>query len=216
MPFTSNTPSVSVRNVSPSLHQRELERTPLLELLVLLGVPRRAARVASQQPLARLLVSDNPHVGARARAAAELARRLASADDVRVRLASPYAIAAYVAPQLTHLLFERFVVLSLDPRNTLLALDTVAEGSLDSCTVDPRLVFDAALRAGAAGIVLVHNHPSGSAEPSTPDIATSRRLAQVGKALSVRVLDSIVVAGHAYVSLAERNLLEGSSVAALG
>ena len=216
MPFTSNTPSVSVRNVSPSLHQRELERTPLLELLVMLGVPRRAARVASQQPLARLLVSDNPHVGARARAAAELARRLASADDVRVRLASPYAIAAYVAPQLTHLLFERFVVLSLDSRNTLLAMDTVAEGSLDSCTVDPRLVFDAALRAGAAGIVLVHNHPSGSAEPSTPDIATSRRLAQVGKALSMRVLDSIVVAGDAYVSLAERHLLESSSTAALG
>lgn len=216
MPFASNSPSVSVRSSSPSLHQRELERTPLLELLVMLGVPRRAARVASQQPLARLLVSDNPHVGARARAAAELARRLAAADDVRVRLASPYAIAAYVAPQLTHLLFERFVVLSLDPRNTLLAMDTVAEGSLDSCTVDPRLVFDAALRAGAAGIVLVHNHPSGSAEPSTPDIATSRRLAQVGKALSVRVLDSIVVAGHAYVSLAERNLLESSSLAALG
>lgn len=216
MPFASNAPSVFVRNSSPSLHQRELERTPLLELLVLLGVPRRAARMASQQPLTRLLLSDNPHVGVRARAAAEFARRLASADDARVRLASPYAIAAYVAPQLTHLLFERFVVLSLDPRNMLLAMDTVAEGSLDSCTVDPRLVFDAALRAGASGIVLVHNHPSGSAEPSTPDIATSRRLAQVGKALSVRVLDSIVVAGHAYVSLAERNLLESSSVAALG
>lgn len=216
MPFASNTPSVSVRSPSPSLHQRELERTPLLELLVLLGVPRRAARVASQQPVARLLVSDNPQVGARARAAAELTRRLTSQADARVRLTTPYALAAYVAPQLAHLLFERFVVLSLDSRNTLLAMDTVAEGSLNSCTVDPRLVFDAALRAGAAGIVLVHNHPSGSAEPSTPDIATSRRLAQVGKALSVRVLDSIVVAGHAYVSLAERNLLESSSMAALG
>lgn len=211
MPFASDIPSVPVRSSSPSLHQRELERTPLLELLVLLGVPRRAARVASQQPLARLLVSDNPQVAARARAAAELTRRLTSQVDERVRLTTPHALAAYVAPQLAHLLFERFVVLSLDSRNTLLAMDTVAEGSLDSCTVDPRLVFDAALRAGAAGIVLVHNHPSGSAEPSTPDIATSRRLAQVGKALSVRVLDSIVVAGDTFSSLAERHLLESSS-----
>lgn len=216
MPFASNNPLVPVRSSSPSLHQRELERTPLHELLVLLGVPRRAAREASQQPLARLLVSANPQVASRARAAAELTRRLTSPADERVRLTSPYSLAAYVAPQLSHLLFERFVVLSLDSRNALLAVDTVAEGSLDSCTVDPRLVFDAALRAGAAGIVLVHNHPSGSAEPSSADIATSRRLAQVGKALSLRVLDSIVVAGTAYVSLAERQLLEHSSFAALG
>lgn len=216
MPFASNSPTESVRSSSPSLHQRELERTSLLDLLVLLGVPRRAARVASQQPVARLLASNNPHVGARARAAAELTRRLTSQAEERVRLTTPNALAAHVAPHLSHLLFERFVVLSLDSRNTLLAMDTVAEGSLDSCTVDPRLVFDASLRAGAAGIVLVHNHPSGSAEPSTPDIATSRRLAQVGKALSMRVLDSIVVAGDAYVSLAERHLLESSSMAALG
>ena len=216
MPFASNIPLVPVRSSSPSLHQRELERIPLHELLVLLGVPRRAAREASQQPLARLLVSDNPQVAARARAAAELNRRLTSHADERVRLTSPYSLAAYVAPQLSHLLFERFVVLSLDSRNTLLAMDTVAEGSLDSCIVDPRLVFDAGLRAGAAGIVLVHNHQSGSAEPSSADIATSRRLAHVGKALSLRVLDSIVVAGAAYVSLAERQLLEHSSMAALG
>jgi DNA repair protein RadC len=113
-------------------------------------------------------------------------------------------------------LFERFVVLSLDSRNTLLAMDIVADGGVDSCSVDPRLVFDAALRAGAVAIVVVHNHPSGSAEPSLPDISTSRRLAQVGKALSVRVLDSIVVVRDSYVSLAERRLLDQSTLAALG
>lgn len=215
MPLASNV-STPVRDSSPPLHQRELERTPLHELLALLGVPRRAARQAGQQPLSRLLVSSNAQVAARARAALELACRLNSHANERVRLATPGATPAYVAPQLEHLLFERFVVLSLDSRNTLLAMDTVAEGSVDSCTVDPRLVFDAALRAGAAGIVVVHNHPSGTAEPSLADISTSRRLAQVGKALSLRLLDSIVVARDAFVSLAERRLLDPSLTTGLG
>ena len=216
MPFTSNAPSMRASTSSPLLHQRELERTPLHELLVLLGVPRRAAREASQQSLSRLLVSSNPRVGDAARAALELSRRLHTSREQSQTLTTPAAIAAYVSPQLSHLLFERFVVLSLDSRNTLLAMDTVADGGVDSCSVDPRLVFDAALRAGAVAIVVVHNHPSGSAEPSLPDISTSRRLAQVGKALSVRVLDSIVVARDTYVSLAERRLLDQSTLAALG
>ena len=216
MPFTSNTPSMRASASSPLLHQRELERTPLHELLVLLGVPRRAAREASQQSLSRLLVSSNTRGGDAARAALEGSRLLHTSREQLQTLTTPAAIAAYVSPQLSHLLFERFVVLSLDSRNTLLAMDIVADGGPDSCTVDPRLVFDAALRAGAVAIVVVHNHPSGSAEPSLPDISTSRRLAQVGKALSVRVLDSIVVARDTYVSLAERRLLDQSTLAALG
>jgi DNA repair protein RadC len=72
--------------------------------------------------------------------------------------------------------------------------------------VHPRDVFYPAIKANAASIILVHNHPSGDPEPSTDDIELTNRLSDAGKLLGIAVLDHLVVAKRGYVSLKERGI----------
>jgi DNA repair protein RadC len=98
---------------------------------------------------------------------------------------------------------EVFVVLLLDGRNQVLGFNTVSVGSLTTALVHPREVFKAAILANAAAVILVHNHPSGSAEPSAEDHALTARLEQAGELLGIRVVDHIVVGDGQYRSKAE-------------
>lgn len=70
-------------------------------------------------------------------------------------------------------------------------------------------MFSAALKADATGIVLAHNHPSGSPEPSSQDVALTRQLREAGRTLCIRVLDHIVLGANSHVSLLARGLLLG-------
>jgi DNA repair protein RadC len=140
------------------------------------------------------------------RAALELSRRFQLAEEERPRLSTPSDIYRHLRPQLEHLPVERFVVLSLDARNTLLGVDTVGEGSVDQCMVDPRHVFRAVLSRNATGFVLAHNHPSGSAEPSVLDVSLTRQLQTAAGPLCLKLLDHIVVGANSYVSMLARGL----------
>jgi len=80
-------------------------------------------------------------------------------------------------------------------------------GLLDSAQIHPREVFADAIADRAAGVILVHNHPSGSLEPSPEDIAITRRLVQAGEILGIPVLDHVIVGPSGYLSLKERGLL---------
>jgi DNA repair protein RadC len=141
------------------------------------------------------------------RASFEVAKRFRVGADERPRLETPHAIAEFLMPELSHLSHERFVVLALNSRNVLLKQVTVADGSVDQCHVDPRAVFAAALQAGATGIVLAHNHPSGSAEPSQQDVALTRQLREAVRTLCIRLLDHIIIGAGSHVSLLARELL---------
>jgi DNA repair protein RadC len=98
---------------------------------------------------------------------------------------------------------EMFVVLLLDGRNGVLGFNVVSIGSLTSALVHPREVFKPVILANAAAVILLHNHPSGSAEPSAEDQALTSRLEQAGELLGIKVLDHIVVGDGAYRSKAE-------------
>jgi DNA repair protein RadC len=103
---------------------------------------------------------------------------------------------------------EHFTVLALDRRHQVIGFKVVASGGMDSAQVDPRLVFRAALLLGAAAIILAHNHPSGSPEPSIDDTRLTARLADAGRMLGMDVLDHLVLGGSGrYVSFKERGLL---------
>ncbi len=143
------------------------------------------------------------------RAAFELPKRFEAATERRPRLTTPADCNALFRPHLAHLPHERFMVASLNARNTLLLLDTVADGSVDQCNVDPRRVFAGALQAGATSIVLAHNHPSGNAEPSSQDIALTNQLRQAGRTLCIRLVDHVVVAADGFVSLLVRGYVTG-------
>ena len=103
---------------------------------------------------------------------------------------------------------EVFVIALLTIRHRVLGLHTVSVGCLTSSLVHPREVFKPAFLAGAAALLLAHNHPSGDPEPSGEDVALTRRLASAGTLLGIDVLDHVVLgeAGR-FVSLRERGVL---------
>ncbi len=142
---------------------------------------------------------------ARVRAALELGRRAAA---MPLRLGSPIqtpaAVYEHFRGRLPQLDRERFFTLLLDGRHRLLAEMAVCEGSLTAALVHPREVFGPAVRASAAAVILVHNHPSGDPTPSAEDEALTARLRQAGEVLGIRVLDHVVLAQGRWVSLAEQ------------
>jgi len=89
----------------------------------------------------------------------------------------------------------------------VLRVQLVALGGLNAAGIEPREVFRGAIAAGAAAVVLAHNHPSGSPEPSEDDLRLTRRLAACGETLGVRLLDHLVLGDGRYVSLRERGAI---------
>jgi DNA repair protein RadC len=83
----------------------------------------------------------------------------------------------------------------------------ITRGLLDSSLVHPREVFRAAIAEAAAGIVVLHNHPSGNPTPSADDRAVTRQLVEAGRLLDIPVYDHVIVGGDRYFSFAEAGLL---------
>ena len=138
------------------------------------------------------------------RAALELGRRAAAeplAAGSPVRDAA--AVYGHFSGRLPQLEREVFYVLLLDGKNRVQGEVRVSEGSLTAALVHPREVFVPAIRAAAAALVLVHNHPSGDPTPSAEDSAITQRLRQVGELVGIRVLDHVVIGRGRWASMAE-------------
>jgi DNA repair protein RadC len=88
---------------------------------------------------------------------------------------------------------EQFQVLLLNTRRRLMQVVKIADGTLDTLLVHPREVFKPAIAAGAAAVVLTHNHPSGDPSPSEADIKVTRDLIRAGQLLKIEVLDHVVI-----------------------
>ena len=88
---------------------------------------------------------------------------------------------------------ETFQVVLLNTRRRLLRVEKISDGTLDTLLVHPREVFRVAITAGAAGIILVHNHPSGDPTPSEADIKVTRDLIRAGQLLKIEVLDHVIL-----------------------
>jgi DNA repair protein RadC len=88
---------------------------------------------------------------------------------------------------------ESFQVLLLNTRKKLIRVEDVSDGLLDTLLVHPRDVFRAAIAANAAGVVLLHNHPSGDPAPSEADIKTTRDLIRAGQLLKIDVVDHVII-----------------------
>jgi DNA repair protein RadC len=101
---------------------------------------------------------------------------------------------------------EYFLSLHLDGKNKVSCIDMVSVGSLNQSIVHPREVFKSALLSSSAGIILLHNHPSGDPTPSMEDIEITRRLKEGGELLGIMVLDHIII-GESYLSLVERGMM---------
>lgn len=122
-------------------------------------------------------------------------------------LLSPQSTREFLSRVLATRPYEVFCVLYLDNRHRIIAWAELFRGTIDGASVHPREVVRSALAHNAAAVLLVHNHPSGIAEPSQADELITRRLREALAVMDIRTLDHLIVAGNQSVSFAERGLL---------
>lgn len=125
----------------------------------------------------------------------------------KISLTTPQRVADYLREKLGREKKEHFVVLLLDSQNNYINIHDISVGILNSSLVHPREVFEPAIRQLAARIVIAHNHPSGSIEPSKEDLQLTQRLISVGELIGIHVIDHLIISLEGYVSLKQRNLL---------
>jgi DNA repair protein RadC len=134
----------------------------------------------------------------------ELARRAISDEMLSGEsICSPQAAKQYLRLAMAGRPYESFHVLFLDVRNRLIAARELFRGTLTHTSVYPREVVREALSRNAASVMLAHNHPSGTPEPSEADLLLTRSLVQALALVDIRILDHFVVAGHRVHSFAE-------------
>jgi len=225
-----------IRDLSPSERPRErlqhkgagaLSDAELVAILLRTGVRGRSAielahALLCRHPLEELVSAPleslarikgiGPTKAIQLKAAFELARRL-SRPRSHTPIQTPAQAAAVVRDEMQNLDREDFRVLLLNTKNALLRVADVSRGSLNASIVEPREVFKDAIAASAAGLILVHNHPSGDPTPSAEDIAITKRLVKAGELLGISVHDHVIL-GHCaenrpqdYVSLRELGLI---------
>lgn len=145
-------------------------------------------------------------------AAVEAGRRtLLRGRRERDQILAAMDAARHLVPQFGSRPVEQFGVMLLDTRHRVIRTSLVSLGTVDGSLVHPRDVFREATVAGAAAIVLFHNHPSGDPTPSTDDIALTRRLIHAGEIMGITVLDHIILAENRFHSLREAGDLKDAA-----
>ena len=102
---------------------------------------------------------------------------------------------------------EQFKVMLLNRANKVLGIFEVSSGSSTGTVADPKLIFAAAIKANACGVILAHNHPSGNLNPSQSDIELTKKTKEGGRFLEIQVLDHVIVTAEGYYSFADEGLL---------
>ena len=196
----------------------------VIEHLLMTAIPRKDVKPLAKSLLARfgglagvfnadpVALARHPGMGETSAAALKIvalaSRRLArtGVQDQPV-LSSWQALIDYLTIDMAHLKHERVRVLYLDSRNRLVSDEILSEGSLDEAAIHPREVVKKALDLGAAALIMVHNHPSGSPEPSRADIAITNRIAEAGRLLGITLHDHVIIGREGHVSLRAKGLV---------
>jgi DNA repair protein RadC len=140
-------------------------------------------------------------------AAFELGRRLlADWPSARWTIRSPVDVADRLVLQMGRLEREELRVILLNTRNTVLRVVTVYQGNVSSSLVRVGELFRDAVRLNAAGVILVHNHPSGDPTPSPDDLHLTAEALAAGRLLDIDVLDHLVIGHDAFISLRDRGV----------
>ncbi|MBU1253940.1 MAG: DNA repair protein RadC, partial [Alphaproteobacteria bacterium] len=136
------------------------------------------------------------------------ARRMTRGEIIKKPvLGSWQALIDYLTTDMAHLTVERVRILYLDTKNRLIEDHHLGDGSIDEAAIHPREVIRRAMDLGATAMILVHNHPSGSPEPSRADIDITNRIAEAGRHLDITVHDHVIVGGDSHVSLRAKGLI---------
>ncbi|TWU37525.1 hypothetical protein Q31b_43130 [Novipirellula aureliae] len=126
--------------------------------------------------------------------------------ETRIKITKAADIAEFVRSVMTDNSREHCVALYLDGSHHVASYSIISIGSANSAPVAPREVFQRAVLIGAVSLILAHNHPSGSLDPSPQDHDITKRLKDAGEILGISLLDHVIVTDHGYVSLREDSL----------
>ncbi len=196
----------------------------LVEYLLALALPRRDTK-----PLAKSLLTEFGRLGGLFSADAEALMRLKRMGETTAAaikivqatalrllqveataqpvLASWQALLDYLHADMAHGGVERVRVLHLNTRNMLIRDEVISTGSVDEAALYVREVIRRAIDLGSAGIILVHNHPSGDPSPSRADIDITRKIVEAGKRFNIALHDHIIVGASGHSSLRAMGLL---------
>jgi DNA repair protein RadC len=197
----------------------------IVELLLTLGMPRKDCKIQAKDLLAkfgslrRVLEADVNElqqvrgVGGRNIFGLKLGRALAErllkeevTDRPAVRTARD--VCDYLAMAMRDLPREVFKTVFLNAQHRVLAVEDLAQGTVDSSAVYPREIMRRALELHATGVICVHNHPAGDPRPSDNDRQVTRLLVAAGQLMGVRLVDHVIIGSNAYHSFAEQGLVQ--------
>lgn len=196
----------------------------VIEYLLMTAIPRRDTKPIARTLLKRFgslagvfnadpaALANHPGMGETSAAALRIValatRRLARTQLTNQPvLGSWQALIDYLTVDMAHLTVERVRVLYLDSKNRLIRDEHVSEGSIDEAAIHPREVIHHAMNLGAAALIIVHNHPSGSPEPSRADIQITNRIAEAGRLMGISVHDHVIIGREGHVSLKAKGLI---------
>lgn len=141
-------------------------------------------------------------------AALELGRRKReNTAPVKPQITSSQSAFDLLYGDLSDLPHEEFWVLLLNRANRLIRKQKISTGGVAGTVADPKIIYHNALGALASGIIVAHNHPSGTLAASQEDISLTRKLTEAGKMLDIRMIDHLIIAGNRYYSFADHGVL---------
>lgn len=140
-------------------------------------------------------------------AAFEIAKRKQLLDQQRFKVSDSKTVAAYLAPRLAGRDREMFYVLYLNNSLKIIDEEDLFRGGITSTTVDVRIILKRALTCLATSIIISHNHPSGSLEPSKADIDMTAKIKKAAAAIDVELLDHLIITQNGYFSFADKGMV---------
>ena len=141
-------------------------------------------------------------------AALEMGRRRRLEDTTKItKIKSSHDVFELLYPLIGELPHEEFWIVYLNNSNKVVHKAQLSKGGITGTLVDVRLVLKQALELGAVGIILAHNHPSGTMEPSGADKQITRKLKVASEALDIKILDHLILSQNEYLSFADQGIL---------
>ena len=141
-------------------------------------------------------------------AALELGRRRRGEEALeKKKITSSSSVFEFMQPIIGELPHEEFWIIYLNNSNKVIEKLQLSKGGITGTLVDVRLVLKTALQIGAVGIILTHNHPSGTLKPSQADKNITQKLKIAAESVDIKVLDHLIITEKAYFSFADENLL---------
>jgi DNA repair protein RadC len=148
-----------------------------------------------------------PKVAEKVLALRALLRCGGSSEPLTGRVSSSRIVAHYFGPRLRRDRFETIWVVGVDAKRRITLVHQVARGGLTTCSVQPVDVLRPLVLNAAAGVLMVHNHPSGDPSPSVEDIALTNRLQEASSLLGIALLDHVIIGREGYFSFLDQGLL---------